>query len=159
MNLYETGRPLGSLRIGEIDDISRATWPSHPYQRENELSILRQMFHRVLRRSRNKSDKDPSISDTNNVVNCWGNSGSGKSYVVNKWVREVETADQGRNCLAGYAKLGERNRTPLTFFRQIFGCLLERVLIDTREDTETWRKQIQEAVGTQMQSFLSLLSV
>lgn len=94
------GKDRDDFCVGHVDDRSRFTIPPGMLDRKDEYAELDRMFELVKRTGRSQ------------VACCWGNSGSGKSKLLETWARarESETANGGE-ILIGWAKVG---RMPYT---------------------------------------------
>lgn len=139
---------LTKFAVGEVDHMSRFSLPATVIERGAELEALDVAFAAVA--NGNASSR---------VINIWGQSGNGKSRLVDEWAGKLEADDFGAKCLVGHAKPDEHIRKPLTSFVQIFQSLLDRVLTDPREDGKEWLDRIKTALAGRWPFFVSLLSV
>ncbi|KLT44142.1 hypothetical protein CC85DRAFT_32503 [Cutaneotrichosporon oleaginosum] len=139
---------LAKFAVGEVDHMSRFSLPATVIERNAELEALDVAFAAVA--NGNASSR---------VLNIWGQSGNGKSRLVDEWSAKLEADDFGTKCLVGHAKPDEHIRKPLTSFVQIFQSLLDRVLTDPREDGKEWLDRIKTALAGRWPFFVSLLSV
>lgn len=139
---------LTKFAVGEVDRMSRFSLPSTVIERGPELEALDIAFSAVA--NGNASSR---------VVNVWGQSGNGKSRLVDEWAAKLEADNFGSKCLVGHAKPDEHIRKPLTSFVQIFQSLLDRVLTDPREDGKKWLDRIKTTLSGRWPFFVSLLSV
>lgn len=145
--ICRAGGDLSKFNVGEIDRMSRFNLPQHVIERGPELELLDNSFEAV-------SDGQAS----SRIINVWGQSGTGKSRLINDWANNLESSDHGNKCLVGWAKVDEHVKKPLTSFVQIIQSLLDRVLTDPRESAKEWLERIRKALGTQWGLFVSLLS-
>ncbi|GMK57153.1 hypothetical protein CspeluHIS016_0309930 [Cutaneotrichosporon spelunceum] len=139
---------LTKFAVGEVDCMSRFSLPRTVIERGAELEALDVAFAGVA-----------NGSASSRVINIWGQSGNGKSRLVDEWSAKLETDNLGSKCLVGHAKPDEHNRMPLTSFVQIFQSLLDRVLTDPREDGKKWLDLMKSTLAERWASFVSLLSV
>lgn len=139
---------LTKFAVGEVDRMSRFSLPSTVIERGPELEALDIAFAAV-------ANGNASIR----VINIWGQSGNGKSRLVDEWAARLEADDFGSKCLVGHAKPDEHIRKPLTSFVQIFQSLLDRVLTDPREDGKEWFDRIKTTLSGRWPFFVSLLSL
>jgi hypothetical protein len=145
--IYRAHGDLSKFKVGEVDRMSRFNLPPQVIERGPELEKLDNAFKTVL-----------EGTASSRIVAVWGQSGSGKSRLVNDWANALESSDSGNRCLVGYAMSDEHVKAPLSSFVQIIQSLLDRVLTDIREDPKAWLERIRDALGTQWRFFVSLLS-
>lgn len=138
---------LSKFSVGEVDRISRFNLPATVIEREQELKALDLAFSAVA---------DGNAS--NRVVSVWGQSGNGKTRLVEEWAAKLEVTECGLKCLIGRGKQDEQAKQPLSSFIEVFQSLLDRVLTDPREDPKVWIEHVRTALGTQWSFFVSLLS-
>ncbi|CED84853.1 multi-sensor hybrid histidine kinase [Phaffia rhodozyma] len=171
---------ISRLRIGEANRASKFQIPKNLIDRENEIGMLDRAFyivcsasatHTIARRSTvgtsslpasELMEDGPNISNVKGVfvsVNIYGNSGCGKSKLVEVWAKKVVDMDKGKSCLLGWAKLDLHMKKPFSGFVQIFEGLLDRVFTDPKVDAREWRKKILNALPANLvNTFLSLIS-
>ncbi|BEI86447.1 hypothetical protein CcaverHIS002_0607340 [Cutaneotrichosporon cavernicola] len=146
--ICRTNGDLTKFAVGEVDHMSRFSLPLTVIERGAELEALDVAFAAVA-----------NGSASSRVINIWGQSGNGKSRLVDEWSAKLEADDLGARCLVGHAKPDEHIRKPLTSFVQIFQSLLDRVLTDPRENGKVWLDRIKSALAGRWAFFVSLLSV
>ncbi|BEJ17086.1 hypothetical protein CspHIS471_0604870, partial [Cutaneotrichosporon sp. HIS471] len=146
--ICRTNGDLTKFAVGEVDHMSRFSLPLTVIERGAELEALDVAFAAVA-----------NGSASSRVINIWGQSGNGKSRLVDEWSAKLEADNLGAKCLVGHAKPDEHIRKPLTSFVQIFQSLLDRVLTDPRENGKVWLDRIKSALAGRWAFFVSLLSV
>lgn len=139
---------LTKFCVGEVDLMSRFSLPATVIERQAELEALDAAFKAVA-----------NDNASSRVINVWGQSGNGKSRLVEEWAAKLEADDYGSKCLVGHATPDEHIRKPLTSFVQVFQSLLDRVLTDPREDGKEWLDRIRTTLSGRWPFFVSLLSV
>lgn len=142
---------LSKFQVGEVDRISRFAPPQGLIHRDDELAAL----DRSLREAAALADSDAWSSKG---ITVYGQSGVGKTRVLQEWARSLEAQGEGRKYLISYSKVDEHINRPLASFTQLFDALLERVFTDAREAVEQWRARIRDVLGHQLDAFLRLLS-
>lgn len=135
---------LSKFTVGEVDRISRFRLPSMLIDRKPHLDVLDAAFESVAK----------GVASSR-VVNIWGNTGTGKTWLVEQWSQELESRQGGSSCLVGWSQPMEQK--PLISFTQVFQSLLDRVLTDPREDSKEWMANIRLALGSQWVFFVSML--
>ncbi|KAL1408018.1 hypothetical protein Q8F55_004815 [Vanrija albida] len=138
---------LSKFTVGEVDRMSRFSLPRTTIERQPQRDALDAAFDILCQDSSQSS-----------IVCVWGQSGTGKSRLVEDWAGVLEESNRGRRCLVGRARPDEHVKKPLTSFVQIFQSLLDRVLTDPREDAKEWLRKMKAALGSQWMFFAGLLS-
>lgn len=82
-----------SFSVGRVDEQSRFKISPALLDRKDEFEMLSEAYKLV--KSRGKSQ----------VVLCHGQSGSGKSKLLEVWARQKERDEGGKHCLVGWAKV------------------------------------------------------
>lgn len=142
---------LSKLQIGEVDRISRYRTPKVLIGREEQVKELDAALSEC-------SALADSETWATRVMTVYGQSGSGKTRLLQEWTQKLEQRGEGKKYLISYAKEDEHITRPLSSFTQIFDSLLERVLTDAKEDVDDWRKRIYAILGGHLDLFLKLLS-
>lgn len=142
---------LGKFLIGEVDRISRFKPPKDLIARESQLAQLDGALEDC------SANADSDVWNTK-VLTVYGQSGSGKTRLLQDWTNKLESRGQGKTFLISYSKEDEHITRPLSSFTQIFDSLIERVLTDAKEDVDDWRKRIYNILGGQLDVFLKLLA-
>lgn len=142
---------LGKLSIGEIDRISRYKPPKDLVARESQVEEL----DKALADCSANADSE---TWSTKVLTVYGQSGSGKTRLLQDWTQKLEHRGLGKTFLISYSKEDEHITRPLSSFTQIFDSLLERILTDAKEDVDDWRKRIYSILGGHLDVFLKLLS-
>jgi serine/threonine protein kinase len=142
---------LSKLQVGEVDRISRYKPPKTLIGRDDLVKELDQALTEC-------SALADSETWSTKVMTVYGQSGSGKTRLLQEWSQKLEHQGLGRTFLISYSKEDEHITRPLSSFTQIFDSLLERVLTDGKENVEEWRKKIYDILGGHLDVFLKLLS-
>jgi serine/threonine protein kinase len=142
---------LSKLQIGEVDRFSRYRVPKVLVGRDEQVKEL----DKALAECSALADSETWATK---VLTVYGQSGSGKTRLLQEWSHKLEKNGLGKEYLVSYAKEDEHITRPLSSFTQIFDSLLERVLTDANEDVDDWRKRIYAILGGHLDLFLKLLS-
>jgi hypothetical protein len=142
---------LAKLIIGEIDRISRYKPPKELIAREAQTEELDKALADC------SANADSETWNTK-VLTVYGQSGSGKTRLLQDWTQKLESKGHGKTFLISYSKEDEHITRPLSSFTQIFDSLLERILTDAKEDVDDWRKRIYSILGGHLDVFLKLLA-
>lgn len=142
---------LSKFQVGEVDRISRFALPSQVIHRTEEIGILNNALQEAAQLAGSEAWSSKGLT-------VYGLSGAGKTRVLLEWAQSLDGRGEGRDYLLSYAKVDEHINRPLTSFTQLFDALVERLLTDGREDVDSWRQRIHDCLGSQMDTFLTLLS-
>lgn len=142
---------LSKFQIGEVDRISRFALPSQVVHRTEETETLNRALQEASQLAGTETWSSKGLT-------IYGLSGAGKTRVLLDWAHSLEGRGEGRKYLVSYAKVDEHINRPLTSFTQLFDALVERILTDGREEVDSWRQRIHDLLGSQMDTFLRLLS-
>lgn len=118
---------ISRLKVGEANRVSQFRLPQELTARDHELKTLNEAFamvslpppqhssippipfmkptHQTNLESEAEADASTATKGVLVSVNVYGNSGCGKSRLVEVWARKMENLDEGKRCLAGWAKL------------------------------------------------------
>ncbi len=137
---WTTHGSIGTLLPGHADRYDRFDIPQRLYGREQELSVLIDLFRRSRRSKRE-------------VLLVSGSTGSGKSSLVQEMQKTVMQAH-------GYFISGTfdhvQQTTPYSAIMQALETLAERLLTENAERLAHWRTQLLEALGANVRLLIHL---
>jgi hypothetical protein len=159
------GKERDNFCVGHVDDRSRFNIPPGMLDRKEEYAELDRVFELVKN------------TGTSQVACCWGESGCGKSKLLETWVRAKESnTGGGRDFIVGWAQvraipykshgdaadysmcqMDSGHIKPYSAFIAVFCSLLERIFSDPLESASTWRRRILRSLPVNANVFLALL--
>ena len=136
------GGMAGEFEIGQCDVPSQLRLPERLYGREQPLRVLMRAVEQVAAPGRAP------------LLQISGGSGIGKSALVREVMRPI--AGRSGGFMSGKFDQLNRNR-PYSGIIQAFEELARKLLTESRERTEQWRRKLLDALGPNAQVILDVI--